>query len=224
MWLERRVFLKLLTCVTGVAISGCGANPMLDNVADVTQYVTSGPPETDIDREAIAKLPYATIAAKVGKQQKTILVLRRIQNGTLQWLSSDGGVLVTRDGRLIQTAGFNDNLRATVMKGPELLDGIHEGTDSSMQSTRMVDVELEGVYRTLPITSTVEVIGPRRIEIADIMFDTILVREHNVAKTINWTFDNYYWVDPFDGFIWKSRQHFARTLPPVDIEVLKPAG
>lgn len=224
MRLKRRFFLKLLTCAAGTAVSGCGANPMVDNIADVTKYVTSGPPETAIDREVIAKLPYATIAAKMGKQQKTILVLRRNQNGALQWLSSDGGILVTRGGRLVQTAGFDDNLRATVMKGPELLTGVHDGKSPAMQSTRMIDVEMEGVYRTLPITSTVEVVGARRIEIADITFDTILVREHNEAGTINWTFDNYYWVDPYDGFIWKSRQHFSRTLPPLDIEVLKPAG
>jgi len=53
-------------------------------------------------------------------------------------------------------------------------------------------------------------------------FDTILVRERNSARTLNWRFKNYYWVDPSDGFVWKSCQVIVRSFSPVHFEILKP--
>ena len=85
-------------------------------------------------------------------------------------------------------------------------------------------MDLDAVQYGLNIESTFEVIGPRNITITEIEFDTILMVERNVAHSLNWTFQNRYWIDPFDGFVWKSRQHIARSFPPIDIEILKPAA
>ena len=65
------------------------------------------------------------------------------------------------------------------------------------------------------------------VELAEMLYTrkidvTILVREKNSARTLNWRFDNLYWVDPADGFVWKSRQVIARSFPPVHFEILKP--
>jgi len=62
----------------------------------------------------------------------------------------------------------------------------------------------------------------RQLTIVGIEFDTILVRERNRARVVPWTFENLYWVDPGDGFVWQSRQHIARSFPPVAFQILKP--
>ena len=195
---------------------------MFQNVKDVVRMATSGAPDKPIDRQEIANLPYATIAAKIGKGQKAVLVLADNKLGEERWVATDGAILVTRDGRLMQTAGFDDNIRKTLSQMPDPLASGR--TDlNGMTMTRFLDMDLEGQFQTVPIRSTFEVIGPQRIEIEGLFFDTVLVREHNKSLTINWKFDNLYWLDPYNGFVWKSRQYFTRNLPPVVIEVLKPA-
>ena len=67
-----------------------------------------------------------------------------------------------------------------------------------------------------------EIVERQKIVILDLDFDTILIREKSSARAVNWKFENLYWVDIYDGFVWKSRQHFVRGLPPMEIEVLKP--
>jgi hypothetical protein len=203
-------------------LSGCGDNPMFRNIRDVARYATSGAPETPIDRQKIANLPYATMAAKIGKGQKAVLVLAHKRFSEEEWVATDGATLVTKNGRLIKTSGFNDNIRGTQYDADDPLAS--ESTELDGQKMyRVLDMELEGKFRSVPITSEFEVIGPRQIEIEGISFDTVLVKEHNRAHTISWKFDNYYWLDPYNGFVWKSSQHFTRNLPPVVIEVLKPA-
>ena len=75
----------------------------------------------------------------------------------------------------------------------------------------------------MPIVSVFEPLGPITLTILEIEFDTVLVRERNTAKTMRWSYDNYYWVDAYDGFVWKSVQHIVRKFSPIEIEVLKPA-
>jgi hypothetical protein len=74
------------------------------------------------------------------------------------------------------------------------------------------------------VDSVFEKLGPRKVRIVELDFDTILVRERNVARTLKWRFENLYWVDPGDGFVWKSRQVIARGFAPVQFEILKPAA
>jgi len=219
----RIVFLSSLIGLAGLALAGCGENPMFRNIVDVAKIVTSGVPDPPIDRQEIANLPYATIAAKLGKGQKAILVLSTDQEGDLSWVAGDGGVLVTREGRLVKTAGFEENLRQTVIEADDPLASGKTDIDG-MTLNRTVDLMVKQSYVPIPVTSTFKVMGPEKIEIAGLQFDTVLVKEHNVSQTINWSYDNLYWMDPYDGFVWKSRQYFARDLPAVEIEVLKPAG
>ena len=40
-------------------------------------------------------------------------------------------------------------------------------------------------------------------------------------KMINWKYDNNYWVDPKDGFVWKSIQQIAPNVPPIILEITK---
>ena len=150
------------------------------------------------------------------------MVLADNKLGEERWVATDGAILVTRNGRLVQTSGFDDNIRKTLQEAPDPLASGR--TDlGGMTTTRLLDMDLEGTYQTVPILSSFEVIGPQRIEIAGLFFDTVLVREHNKSATINWKFDNLYWLDPYNGFVWKSIQYFTRNQPPVVIEVLKPA-
>ena len=38
---------------------------------------------------------------------------------------------------------------------------------------------------------------------------------------IKWKYSNYYWVDPDDGFVWKSIQKIAPNVPEIKLEITK---
>jgi hypothetical protein len=180
--------------------------------------------ETDagISRNTVKKIPYATISAKVGKGPKSLLVLAKKERGRHFWMSADNAVIVTSEGRVVQTAGFPENLKNTRFIGRDPVNRRLHLSEPPIRSLREIDSEIDQRFG-IPIYSKFQIEGPRDISIAQVKIKTLLVKEHNVAKTLNWDFTNYYWVDRFDGFIWKSRQKIAKSFPAIDIEVLKPA-
>ena len=163
------------------------------------------------------------MSAKIGRGPRSLLILWREEGDEQHWMSADNAVLVTRNGRVVKTAGFPENLKDTNVAGEDpVAAGLHQLVEK-VTISRTIDLDKGNNYG-LPVDSTFTPLGPRTIAIVDIDFETILVREYNRAQTLNWNFTNYYWVDRFDGFVWKSRQHIARSFAPVEIEILKPAA
>ena len=136
-------------------------------------------------------------------------------------MTASGQSLVLRGGRLVKTAGLGDDLLFTRALGGDPVDGQLHREGVPPKFSRIVDA---GDSHGLIVDSEFEIIGGEKIMIVEIELRTVLVRERNVARTNNWDFDNYYWIDPGDGFVWKSEQVFARNVPPVRYEILKPAA
>jgi hypothetical protein len=222
--------IRMLCCMvlTTSLISGCAELPLIVNASEAIKFAVMGAPNTEITRETISKVPYATISAKIGSGPRSLLVLGKQENGNNHWFSADQAVIVTRFGRIVQTSGFPENLTHTVSRNPDPVNRVlhlnrRKSSSSKLRHIRMLDMETDKRFG-VPVKSVFETVGPKEIEIAGIKIKTILVKEENTAFSINWSFTNFYWVDAFDGFIWKSRQHIARSFPPVDIELLKPAS
>ena len=213
--------------VSGVAglLAGCASrDPVMNNVFSVARYLVSGRPGQTIDRETVAKIPYATVSAKIGKGGLALLVLGQRQQGDLFWLSADGAGLITRSGRLVKTVGLLENLVSTAAMVPDPLQHEPHRLSTTADSSRIVDLDAGAGYETLQLVASMSPVGPETITIAGLEFKTLKIREVNHATSVRWKFANLFWVDIYDGFVWKSRQHFARGLPPVDLEVLKPAA
>ncbi|MSO64427.1 MAG: YjbF family lipoprotein [Alphaproteobacteria bacterium] len=212
----------VLGSIALAALSSCGDNPLGGNVIRAIRYSAVGLPDAPITRAGIDKLPYASIAAKVGKGPRSLLILWRRENDDLHWIAADGGVLVTRSGRLVKTAGFPTNLRDTIPIGSDPVMGALHRADLARSAARIVDLDQDSLYG-LRIDSEYQVVGPTKIAITGIDLETILVIERNRATSVQWSFENRFWVDADDGFVWRSVQHFTRGTPPVEIEILKPA-
>jgi hypothetical protein len=221
--LTRRGF---LTGSMALLAAGCLESPIVMNFASAYKFAVGGLPDVPISRDQVGKIPYASISAKIGRGPRSLMILWRVAGNEQHWMSADRAVLVTRGGRVVKTAGFPENLKDTNMLGEDpLAEGLHQ-LEEKVTFSRTIDlIDLDrGHHYGSPIDSTLTPLGPRTITIVDIDFETILVREYNRAKTLTWNFTNYYWVDRFDGFVWKSLQHIARSFPPVEIEILKPAA
>ncbi len=203
--------------------AGCSESPVFESTVQAFKYVLAGAEDPPLTRSAVAKLPYASITAKIGKGPRTLLLLAYLEGINRHWHSGDRVALVTRHGRLVRTVGLTENLRRTRgLSADPLSGGAHE-IAAPVRFSRAVDVQSRERF-VLPIDSTFERVRAETITILEIDFSTVLIRERNVARLLDWEFENLYWVDSVDGFVWKSRQHLSRALPPIEIEVLKPAA
>ncbi len=73
------------------------------------------------------------------------------------------------------------------------------------------------------LSCSMKPVEPAQIEIAEIKLQTILLEENcRSGKGDEQT--NFFWVDPYDGFTWQSRQKIVEGYPAVEIGVLKPEG
>ena len=207
-----------------LCVAGCGTSNVAETVITAYRFAVSGQSGPLIDRETVSSLPYASIAAKIGKGPRSLLILWRQDRGELHWLSADGAAVVTKNGRVVKTAGLPETIRETGFLAPDPLEaGLHEASSFAV-GRREIELEVEGTRQRVFVDSTFRRIRPRRIEITEVELDTILVEEHCRATEISWKFQNRYWVDPFDGFVWRSEQTIARSFDQIMIEILKPAS
>ena len=206
-------------------LSGCITSPIIGNAFDVAKAQVFGHPDLPLRRSTIAKLPYASMTARVGGGPQAVLLLARSQGDEQHWISGlDRSVLALRGGRVVKTFGFPENLKNTRADKIDPVDRLLHRLDKQtgpLQHTRYIDLD-QGPHYGLVVDSTFESLGHRKVRIVELDFETILVREKNLVRTLNWSFENLYWVDPADGFVWKSTQTIARSFPPVQFQILKP--
>ena len=83
--------------------------------------LTSRGRRPSLEKEQVAQIPYASMSVRVGRRGEQLIVLNRIEGRKLLWLSGDNIMLVTRDGRLVQTGGLRFNLIQTAFVGNDPL-------------------------------------------------------------------------------------------------------
>lgn len=156
--------------------------------------------------ESVAASPYYQLQAN-GPEGEAILVLGKVEDGRLGWYGRGDDIVFTRDGMLIKTVGLPENLDATALEGAEnpFASGLQHVT-APQSYTRTMDWS-PGYRYGVVMQAT---LSPGAMD--DI---TILGVRHHVRRYDEQlsgpagSFTNHYWVDPADGFIWKSRQYVA---------------
>lgn len=199
----------------------CGST-IYEDAGTAFQLLVSGIPDVPVTRDQIRQIPYATIRAKVGNGQRSVLVLYRYDGTDLHWLSSDRVALTTRSGRLVKSGGLLTNLRASSMVGDDpVATGLHR-LNGPTRRTRLIDIEPGALYG-IPVDLSIEPEAEETIEIVELTYDVVRVRERAEAPLLAWSFENVYWADRETGLVWKSVQHLVPDLGPVELEILKKA-
>lgn len=202
--------------------AGCGENTLGNNViALVRGQVTGSSPR--ITRDYAAKLPYASMSARLGGGPLSLMVLARVQQRDLVWRAGKDFVVVTRAGRIVQTAGWPSNIRQTWLRGADPLATAPHRLSGPVEYARVLDLQTkEEDFETLTVVSRLRPVGPERITILGLQFDTVLLEEQNRAEGADWTFTDRYWADAQNGLIWQSDQHVAPDMKPLRLAVVKP--
>ena len=172
---------------------------------------------SDVTLEEAAAVPYASIGLRFGGGSETMLVLASDSNGQLLWTSSLRIAITTRDGRIVETAGFRYNLRGFV----SLTDKPDENGERTIRWQG--DFPELGLYSVV-VTCRSRVAGEDKIVVLGKSIDTRRIEEscNTDSRQLNWSYRNIYWTDPEDGLVWRSIQHVNPELDAIEIETLRP--
>jgi hypothetical protein len=213
----------LIVAVFALALGACENLSELSDVQKVADFAVYGNPDVEIDRAAVEQQPWAMIRARMGLSGRVVMVLGRYDGADLHWISADYVALATRHGRIVKTAGLAESLVNTIHSDPDPVVNPAHDWKAPVKTRRVIDIE-PGDHYGLTVVGTVERIAVEEIEILEFRYMTNLLRERAYVAELDWDFENYFWVDAKTGFVWKSIQHVTPSMPPVEIEILKPAG
>ena len=99
--------LKPLIISLGLFLAGC--SQQFQDVNSTFDEAFFGSSDVELSKEYIQNLPYSSIYAEVNDQGKIFMVLAYVgenpQTGAeqLKWMSSDKAMIVTENGRIVQT-------------------------------------------------------------------------------------------------------------------------
>ncbi|MBS1190197.1 MAG: putative lipoprotein YmcC precursor [Rhodocyclaceae bacterium] len=214
--MDRRNFLSLL--VASATLGGC-ANSIVGRTL-VKAAETSFGSSSAFNPDYPDKLPYASLAVMTKSTPQALLILAKAEGGELHWMSSDRGVLVTRNGRLVRTVGLPENLLYTDFLKNDFFEAGHLPHAEASSVKRLVDMAPGNRYGIL-VESTLTRVRQEKIRIGRHEYDVMQFVEYCVAPQLSWEYANTYWVDA-QGMMWRSIQHVVPGMEPVEIEVTKP--
>lgn len=214
--MDRRKMLGLL--MGSAALGGCANSVMSRTVATAFENSLGGASAFDPDYPD--RLPYASITVTMKNLRRALLVLAKAENGELHWMSSDRGVLVTRNGRLVRTVGLPENLVHTDFLEADFFDGWSGGQRTAASAKRLIDLAPGNRFGLLA-EARIESEGREKVYIHTRTYDTIRFAEHCVVPQLSWKYTNIYWVGD-TGVMWRSLQYVAPGLAPIQIDINKP--
>lgn len=203
-------------------LGGCSSSPMRRLYRTIEFAANTGGGD-DIDFKHFLNMPYATMAAKLGRSQMSVVVLGQVLQDELYWFTADKAALVTRNGRLVKTAGFPENLLRSTFPVADPLTRLPPFGNAPSTAIRMLDIE-RGNFFGLVVHSTYVDLGEQEVILPGGSRRLRGWREECEAPLIRWSFTNEFWLDPATGQVWKSIQHYLPDMPPFELRVIKPAG
>ena len=159
----------------------------------------------------------------MGPTGRVLMILGRYDGPDLHWISADYVAVATRRGRVVKLSGLPESLKTTIYEGVDPIGLRNRQWDTPIATRRIIDIE-PGAHYGVTVTGKIEQIGVEEIEILGHRYQTIMLRERAYAAQLDWSFENYFWLDMKTGFVWKSIQHVTPSLPPFEFEILKPAS
>ena len=207
-----------------VFFNSCSSLP--DNVASNFKLAATsiksavfGFEDYPITRDLVESIPYASMRLKIGKGPAGLMILESQSKDSNTWLSSDEVSITEKNGFIIRTSGLLNNvinLRFIGQKDvPNLLNYRNEKDLKSyltLHNPEVFELELE-----LNIVNK----GVEKVIIVDKEYSLVHFIIGKENKYIRWKANDHFWIDPIDGYVWKSIQNIAPKIPHILIEVTK---
>lgn len=158
---------------------------------------------------SVAASPYFQLQAN-SPAGEAILILANTGQGELGWYGSGHDIVFTRDGLIARTVGLPQNLDASAFPGENPFRTGLQHLTGPVGYTRRMDWSPGYRYGVILQAQLV----PKGIEDVEILGTVRHLRRVDESLSGQGVqLNNRYWVDPGDGFIWKSRQYVAPDYP-----------
>lgn len=165
---------------------------------------------------SVAAQPYFQLQVS-SHDGEAVMILASVQGANLGWYGADGQAVFLRHGLLVKTLGLTQNLDAVLLPKEDPFASGLQHLQRPLTYTRVMDWSpgyrygVQAQAQLLPgAMENVEILGTvHRLRRVD---------EHVRSTQADLDVVNRYWVDPVDGFIWKSRQYVA---PGLSLELIQ---
>jgi len=158
----------------------------------------------------VAAKPYFQLEAS-GPDGSAVLILGNVDGQRQAWYGKHGVVVFIDQGRVVQTTGLRQNLDGVQLPANDPFARGLQTLDAPV--TYRMDKDWSPGYRYgVPVEATLTPAGHEQVTILDKTRDLLRVDEQIHVPALHVGAINHYWVDPRDGFIWKSEQQVAPGL------------
>lgn len=201
----RRLAAACLMLGSMLMMSGC--SPMSRaTLASFRQMIHPSRPALSITAASVAAKPYYQLEVN-SPTGSSLLILGNIDHGREAWYDASGGIVFLHYGLLVKTNNLRPDILATRLPADSPFRLGLQHLTAPVTTTRSLD--LPDYRYGVKVTSRLTPEGMRDITILGTVHHLLLIDEQARAPSIGFTANNRYWVDPHDGFVWKSRQ----TIP-----------
>lgn len=159
---------------------------------------------------SVAAQPYFQLQVS-SHDGEAIMILASVQGATLGWYGAEGQAVFLRHGLLVKTLGLPQNLDAALLPQEDPFAAGLQHLQQPSTYTRVMDWSPGYRYGVQAQAQ----LSPKSMEDVEILGTVHRLRriDERVRSTeASLDVVNHYWVDPVDGFIWKSRQYVAPGL------------
>lgn len=189
------------------------------STADALRLGSFGSSDDEPTPEAVAASPYYQAMATTSAGS-AVLILGNLDGAREAWYSASQEAVFIEHGRVVKTAGLPQNLDALRVGGQDpFVAGLHR-LSGPVEYRRQEDWSPNYRYG-VEVTARLVPAGEETVRILGTAHRLLRVDERISAPAARYEAQNRYWVDPSDGFVWKSRQSILAGTT-IELVQLKP--
>jgi hypothetical protein len=203
-----RLTLACTALLAVLALSSC--TPISSATVDAVKLAARGRHMVPPTAAEVAARPYYQLQAR-SPDGSAVLVLGNVDGSRQAWYGSRHEVVFIEHGRVVQTSGLAQNLDGLQLPDDDpFARGLH--TLQAPRRYRRLEDWSPGYRYGVTVEAELIPQGEETIEILGVNRRLRRVDERIEAPAVHYQAINHYWIDPRDGFIWKSEQHLAPGL------------
>ena len=200
-----------------ILLGGCSS--IYGENLNAVRTALHGQPKVVPTAESVAARPYFQLLG-TSPDGTGILILGGVEGDLRAWYGHSGEAVFMDNGLVVRTFGLRQNLDDTHWpSGNPFARGL-QTLGSGFEGERIVDWSPGYRYG---IAEHVHIVpaGMEDVDILGTVHHLQRIDEHVSVPEVRFVAENHYWVDPADGFVWKSHQVIAPGMP-LDFVELRP--
>lgn len=210
-----------MKCVGALALLAllAGCSPGYRSGIDTVRQALHNHARIEPTPSSVAAKPYFQLQA-TSPDGRAILILGGVEGDLQGWYGQGGQAVFLKRGVVVRTLGLRQNLDDTLWPSGNPFTAGLQSLNSPFEGVRLVDWS-PGYRYGVTVHDRLIPAGMEDVAILGTIHHLRRFDEQLNAPTAGFAGVNHYWVDPVDGFIWKSHQVVAPGLP-LDLVQLRP--